>query len=68
MGTAHRPGELPNVEMWATRPRDGADGTKVGRLLASVCAKGFVRATGLQLQPGDVLKVRFVAEVLNLKP
>lgn len=59
MGTAHRAGELPNVEIWATRPKMNDDGTITGRMLASVCAKGFTRATGMSFQPGDCKKVRF---------
>ena len=64
MGTAHRPGEHPNVEMWASRPHKGSDGTMCGRLLASVCSAGFTRATGLQLEPGDEKAVRFTVEEL----
>lgn len=64
MGTAHRPDELPNVELWASHPVEHNDGSMQGRLLASVCAKGFMRATGLELQPGDLKKVRFSVEVV----
>ena len=64
MGHAHRPGEYPNVEMWAAKPRPGEGGVMCGRLLASVCSAGFTRATGLQLQPGDTKAVRFTVEEL----
>lgn len=65
MGTAHRAGELPNVEIWAGKPRRCGDGSMAGRLLASVCAKGFIKATGLTLEPGDLKRARFVVEVLS---
>lgn len=65
MGTAHAPGYARNVELWATRPRRGADGTIRGRLLASVCSAGFTRATGLTLKPGDEKKVRFAVTILE---
>lgn len=61
MGTAHRPNEQPNIEIWAREPKP-LNGTMSGALLASVCSKGFFRATGLQLQPGDIKKVRFSVE------
>lgn len=65
MGTAHRPRELPNVELWASKPTPMGDGSMRGRLLASVCATGFARATGLTLHPGDLKKLRFTVTLLE---
>lgn len=66
MGTASGPDGKPLIDVWTGPPQKrGRVGGMNGTRLASLCAVGFRRVTGLTLHPGETKQVRFSLEVLD---
>lgn len=65
MGTAHRAGEPPLIDVWTDKPVfDAETGSMRGSLLTSICSPGVRHVTGLRLRPGETKRVRIVVTEL----